>query len=187
MELPERLRGRLLVASPHLLDPNFARAVVFMLDHDDGGAVGVVLNRPSETPLDEALEVAGWQGVASEPPVAFVGGPVQPQAAICLARVGGASPPGFQTVVEGVGTLALDADDVAARDTVENLRVFAGYAGWGPGQLEEELRSDDWFVFDALPGDVFDRDPDGLWQRVLARQGGNLRMVAHFPLHPSFN
>lgn len=181
------LKGRLLVAAPSLLDPNFARTVILVLDHDDGGAVGVVLNRPSKTPVAEVL--GSWSTAAAEPAVVFLGGPVQPEAAVCLARpspdAGGA--PGLQPLLGWAGSLDLDQDPVGVVAAIDELRVFAGYAGWSPGQLEAEVGDDDWFVVDALPADAFGGTPDDLWRRVLRRQRGPLRLVAEFPLHPSFN
>lgn len=179
--MPEvRLTGRLLAASPALHDPNFDRTVVLVLDHGDGGALGLVLNRPSETVVDDPLPQ--WRARATEPPVVFVGGPVSRSSAICLARSPrevGAN--GWQPLFGRLGTLdlGLDPDDVSV--TIDGLRIFAGYAGWGTGQLEAEIAAGAWFVLRAEPEDAFAPDPNGLWRRVLHRQRGVLAALANYP------
>lgn len=181
------LKGRLVVASPAILDPNFFRTVVLVLDHDDEGALGVVLNRPSETSV--ATVLAAWEPAVAGPAVVFVGGPVQPEAGVCLATPGPAGQPaeGYAPVLDWLGSVDLHDEAGPVANAVERLRIYAGYAGWGPGQLEGEVEAGDWFVLDAGPEDVFDADPRGLWPRVLRRQGGSLQIVAHFPPHPSLN
>jgi putative transcriptional regulator len=183
----ESLTGRLLVATPALRDPNFERTVVLLVAHEDGGALGVVLNRATEVPVAEVLE--GWGPLASDPPVVFEGGPVQPEAAICLARtrVGVGRLAGFNRVSGAVGTVDLSGEPDRLRESLVSVRVFAGYAGWAPGQLEGEISSGSWFVFDALPGDAFVSRPDDLWPMVLRRQGGLLAAVAIFPVDPTAN
>jgi putative transcriptional regulator len=183
----ESLTGRLLVATPALRDPNFERTVVLLVAHEDGGALGVVLNRATEVPVSEVLE--GWSTLASEPAVVFEGGPVQPEAAICLARtrVGVSRLGGFNRVSGAVGTVDLSGEPEKLRDSLVSVRVFAGYAGWAPGQLEGEITAGSWFVFDALPGDAFVNRPDDLWPMVLRRQGGLLAAVAFFPADPTAN
>lgn len=178
------LRGRLLVATPDLGDPNFDRSVVLLLEHTPEGAVGVVLNRPSETPLDEAgTEWDGWDELASDPPVVFVGGPVARTAVICLARLGEGGAEGFQPVLGDVGI----ADLTRPPRGIDAVRVFAGYAGWGDGQLESEVAAGAWFVLDAVPDDALTSDPDDLWREVLRRQGGRLSLFAACPPDPSLN
>jgi putative transcriptional regulator len=184
----ERLGGRLLVANPVLPDPNFDRTVVLMLAHEDEGALGLVLNRPSEMEVDSPLP--RWERLAADPPVVFVGGPVAPSAAICLARVSmpavGAAE-GWTPVAGELGTLDLEQDPDRVGSTVAEIRVFAGYAAWGPGQLEGEIEAGAWFVVNAEPGDAMVEDPDQLWKRVLRRQGPRLAVVAAFPPDPSNN
>jgi putative transcriptional regulator len=177
------LLGRLLVATPALQDGTFDRAVVLMLDHSDDGAIGVVLNRPSTTSVHEALPQ--WGDRAAEPSVVFVGGPVKPSAAICIAGSDATSTEGWQPLFGQVGTLDLgrDPDDIP----VEWLRVFAGYAGWTGGQLEGEIEAGAWYVVDALPGDAVSPEPGRLWHDVLRRQGGALAAVANMPADPSVN
>jgi putative transcriptional regulator len=167
------LKGRLLVAMPILRDPNFDRTVVYMLEHSDGGAAGIVLNRPSPLTVGEPLP--GWVEVACEPRVVFVGGPVAPSGAIALLERGG--------TIEAVDL----EEDPPTDDGDARLRVFAGYAGWDPGQLEDEIAAGAWLVFDAAEGDITTDDPEALWPAVLRRQGGRLAAVAHFPIDPSDN
>jgi putative transcriptional regulator len=122
--------------------------------------------------------------------VLFEGGPVQPESAICLARTRPEVKQrvnGFHHVAGALGTIDLSADPDQLRGSVAGIRVFAGYSGWSPGQLEEEITSGSWFVFDALPGDPFVNRPDDLWAMVLRRQGDILAAVAHFPPDPSLN
>jgi putative transcriptional regulator len=182
----ESARGRLLVATPTLSDPNFLRTVVLVLEHGDDGALGVVLNRPSETVVGQALP--DWSGLASDPDVVFVGGPVGPDAAIGLARARSSEhTDGWAPLFGPLGTIDLGRNPVDLLVDVQNLRVFAGYAGWSGGQFDGELDSGDWFVVDAAPDDVFTSEPDALWASVLRRQGGRLAMFATAPPHPSVN
>lgn len=168
------LKGQLLVATPGLLDPNFFRTVVLLLEHTDEGAVGVVLNRPSDFELVATLP--DWETRAAAPPVVFVGGPVAEGTAICLGRVGGQD--GI-TVVDA----SRDPDDLAA----DEVRFFSGYAGWGSGQLEDEIDEGAWIVVEADPDDALDDEPELLWSRVLERQGGDLALLARYPDDPSTN
>jgi len=183
----ESLTGRLLVATTSLKDPNFERTIVLLVAHEEGGALGVVLNRATEVPVADVLE--GWAPLAGEPAVVFEGGPVQPEAAICLARTrtGVRRITGFNRVSGSVGTVDLSGDPEKLREAVLSVRVFAGYAGWAAGQLEGEISSGSWFVFEALPGDAFVPRPDDLWSMVLRRQGGITAAVAIFPADPAMN
>ena len=170
----DSLRGRLLVAGPTLLDPNFARTVVLVGEHNEDGALGVVLNRPSETTVGEAVPDLVDLADAEDP--VHVGGPVQPAAVLVLAEYEEPDD-AVQLVTGAVGFVAVDEDDDRVSTLPGRARVFAGYAGWGPGQLESELERDDWIVVDADPEDVFDADAASLWSRVLDRQGGRLRLL----------
>ena len=191
MEVEFVQAGRLLVANPLLPDPNFDRTVVFLIAYDDGdGAVGVVLNRPSETMV--AAPLPRWQHMAASPPVIFVGGPVQHDAVICLARPFGhpaaAEPPGgWKAVTSDVGTLDLDLDPDGLQSSLSQVRLFAGYAGWSPGQLESEIAAGAWWVVDAHPEDAFCDDPERLWKSVLRRQPSPLALVASYPEDPAWN
>jgi putative transcriptional regulator len=196
------LAGRLLVATPVIGDPNFHRSVVLLLEHGEAGTMGVVINRPTDVGLGESLP--GWAGLAAAPDVVFVGGPVEQAGAIGLGRLApsarldlAARPPdeGFGTwspihgTVGAVGRLATvdltsDPDDV---DGIELLRVFVGYAGWAPGQLDAELAEQAWVVAEAQPADLWSADPEGLWGRVLRRQGGTTAWLAVHPIDASTN
>lgn len=187
MELP--LAGRLLVALPVLVDPNFARTVVLVLASDDeDGSIGVVLNRPTSTGVGEPLP--GWERLAASPGVMFLGGPVGPTAAIGVARsTGGAPADGWSPVAGQLGTvdLAADPDVLASSGAIDVVRVFSGYAGWGPGQLEDEIAEGAWLVVDAAPDDVLCAEPDRLWRLVLRRQGGRVAWLANMPPDPQLN
>ncbi|HEX8769136.1 MAG TPA: YqgE/AlgH family protein [Acidimicrobiales bacterium] len=188
------LVGRLVVAAPVMQDPNFDHTVVLVLEHGGEGALGIVLNRPTEADIFEALP--RWESLAAEPTVIFEGGPVAPTAAICLARAGvpgyleGPDPGadvGWKPLFGGLGTVDLERDPVDVGAPVEKVRVFAGYAGWGPGQLDAEIDEGAWFVLDALPGDALSSDPATLWEAVLRRHGGKFALLANFPSVPSLN
>jgi putative transcriptional regulator len=180
------LKNRLLVATPALGDPNFDHTVVLVLEHGDEGAVGVVLNRPTET--DVGAPLPGWHRMAAEPAVVFAGGPVSPSAAICLARPWpGERAAGWEPLFGPIGTLDLERDPDEVASTVQALRVFAGYAGWGGGQLEGEIEAGAWFVVDAQPDDALSQEPEELWRSVLRRQRGPLAMFANYPPNPAHN
>ena len=184
----ELLKARLLVATPNLGDPNFERTVVLVLEHGEEGALGVVLNRPSE--LDLAEPLPEWARAAAHPSVIFIGGPVSPSAAVCLARVGdrlAGGADGWEPLLGRVGTMDLDSDPDQVIPRLEEIRVFAGYAGWGPGQLESEIAAGGWFVVDADASDPLSPDPERLWAAVLRRQRGTLALFAAYPPDPSLN
>jgi len=183
--------GQLVVATPQLGDPNFARTVVLLLQVNGDGAIGVVLNRPTETEVGEVLPL--WASLAAAPAAVFRGGPVQPQAAICLGRgrLGGPTVPGFAEVdglPEGaVGTIDLDGSPDDLHRAVTEVRLFAGYAGWSAGQLEAEIGEGAWWVLDALPADPFALQPELLWKQVLLRQGAPIAFAASYPPDPKLN
>ncbi len=186
--MPEPLTGRLLVASPRLQDPNFERTVVLLLDHGEDGALGVVLNRPTGAEVEEILEPWAAQAAAAPPALVFSGGPVSPDAVIGLARPVAPDPPaGWRRVVGTVGAVDLAVPPEQQPTRLAGARLFAGYAGWAPGQLESELEERAWFVVAAHPGDVFWSSPGDLWHDVLRRQRGGLRLLAAYPPHPSVN
>ena len=186
---PVRTAGKLLIAEPLLADPNFDRSVVLMIEHNDEGALGVVLNRPTD--LEVAAVLSDWSDLAADPPVLYMGGPVQQNGVLALGRrrdgVAAAGAVGLTPVLGEVGTvdLNLEPDELAA--SVDGVRFFVGYSGWGRGQLEGELEEGAWLVVPAEAGDVFAPDPDTMWRAVLRRQGGRTSMLAHFPAHPSLN
>ncbi|MDR1711038.1 MAG: YqgE/AlgH family protein [Propionibacteriaceae bacterium] len=169
--------GVLLVAAIGLSDGVFDQTVVLLIDQDDNGKVGVVLNQFSGYDISSALPQ--WAKLISEPQVLFDGGPVSKRGAICLATpIGDDEPPGWRPVFDGVGLLNLDTPTEIADGAYSSLRVFAGYAGWDAGQLEKEIEFGMWYVVAAQPEDVFDPHPQTLWQRVLRRQGGDLALYS---------
>ena len=184
--MADSLAGRLLVASPKLVDPNFARAVVCLCAHDAGGAMGVVLNRPLPG-VEIAEHLPEWRGVLGVPATAFTGGPVEPSAALALGRLrAGASETGWTLITSHLGLVDLRSTPGDLRK-LEEVRIFLGYAGWGAGQLEAEIAEDAWFVVAAAESDPFTREPSTLWRDVLRRQGGQLAMFAYFPAEPGLN
>jgi putative transcriptional regulator len=181
--------GMLLVAAPGLLDPNFRRTVVYLIEHRERGSLGVVLNRPSEVALRDVLPA--WEALSSRPPSVFVGGPVDAKTALCLTALRtGHRPDGVEGLVAVSGPVALvdlDGDPEALAPRVRGVRVFAGYAGWDAGQLAGEVGRGDWFVVPALPDDVLTGQGPNLWARVLRRQGVPLALLATFPLDARHN
>lgn len=171
--------GKLLVATPTIVDPNFARTVVLLCRYGEDGALGLVLNRLSDVRVADHLPE--WGSAVSIPYVGY-GGPVDPEAAIGLGRGEGSSDT-WTPVCCDLGLVDLGLPPAGR---LEEIRVFAGYAGWGPGQLEGEIADAGWFVVDMEPGDAFRSDPSG-WSRVLRRQQGDLAMFADFPVDPNMN
>ena len=181
------MTSRLLVATPLLTEPTFSRTVILLLEHgEDSGAFGLVLNRPESAPVSDV--VPSVADLATDPDVLFSGGPVSPSTAIALGLAApGADPEGWTPVVPPIVTVDLDHDPALLAASLRALRVFAGYAGWGPGQLEREIAEGAWYLVDALPGDAFLDDPARLWSTVLRRQGWPLAAVAVAPLDPTMN
>jgi putative transcriptional regulator len=181
-ERVQSLRGHLLVAAPSLLDPNFARTVVLIAEHTGEGALGVVLNRPSDSTVGEVVPDIG--GIVDPDQPVFSGGPVQPSGVMVLAEF--SDPDTAALTIDGdLGFVALESD-MQELDTGRS-RAFAGHAGWGPGQLDAELEEEAWFVASFDRDDAFIEDPDVLWSRVLERKGGAYALVARMPLDPSLN
>lgn len=199
---PGSLTGRLLVATPDLTDPNFNRTVIFMAAHEAEGALGLVLNRPTEEDLLD--HVPEWRHLAASPAVIFAGGPVEPDGAMALGRrtdgaaplptsgagttgeVGDPDDNGWTPVTSAVGLIAL-AREPGEIEALGQMRLYGGHSGWGPGQLESEIAEEGWFVVDYEPDDIFTRDPDQLWRTVLRRQPGRLAMYANYPVDPAVN
>jgi putative transcriptional regulator len=181
--------GMLLVASPDLLDPNFRRTVVYVIEHHPEGTLGVVLNRPSDVSMQEVLPA--WEPHSIRPKAVFVGGPVDAKSALCLA----AFLPGHDLRTIGgviavrgpVGLIDLDSDPATLGPRMRGLRVFAGYAGWNSGQLGGELSRGDWILVPALPDDVLATGTGDLWGRVLRRQGMPLALLSTYPADVSCN
>lgn len=163
--------GKLLVATPRLIDPNFFRAVILMLQDDDDGTIGVVLNRETGEQVEDHLPE--WARLAIPPGLVHYGGPVEPEVAIAVA----VTPEGMSTGVPGLSLVDLGEEP---QDDAPHIRVYSGYAGWGSDQLADELEMGSWYVVQASPDDPFD-SPDDMWRRVLRRQSGFLSLVSTFP------
>ena len=180
------LKGRLLVATPALDEPVFDRTVILMLEHGSEGALGLVLNRPSEVEL--AGPTPDWEPFAVHPRVVFFGGPVAQGSAICLARAGVDRETEVWTPLFGrLGALNIGRSPDEVDLPVEEVRVFSGHAGWAPGQLEGEIAEGAWFVVDAHPDDALSPRPLELWRAVLRRQDGRMALYASFPADPALN
>ena len=177
----------LLLATPALLDPNFAETVVLMLDVNDDGALGVVLNRPTALAVSEVL--GGWAEVVAEPEVLFQGGPVETDGALAVAMLSATVEDnvGFRGVSGQLGLLDLDTPVELVTGSLDGLRIFAGYAGWGSGQLQEEIAEGHWYVVPGRAEDVFRSDASDLWRDVLRRQPGDLAMHSTRPADPDLN
>jgi putative transcriptional regulator len=182
-----RLAGRLLVASPALGDPNFVRTVVLLVEHGLEGALGLVLNRPTEVAVGSVLPE--WQDSATDPTVLFQGGPVGLDGVLALGLLSAVQPAGgpvgWRPLDSALGLV--DLDEPSVQPFLGGLRLFAGYAGWGADQLESELAEGAWYVVDALHDDVLTARPERLWRAVLRRQGGDLAMVSAWTEDPSQN
>ena len=178
------LAGRLLLASTTLQDPNFLRTVVLIGMHSEQGALGLVLNRASPATVGEAVpELEEMMG--QEEPV-YIGGPVQPGVIVLLAEF--LDPDAAGILVAGrIGLPAPDAPLESLQDATARRRVFAGYAGWGEGQLDAEMEQGDWITHDPSPDDIFTQAPGALWSEVLTRKGGKYALIARMPLDPSVN
>ena len=186
MGIMEPATGSLLIAAPTMGDPNFARTIVLLLDTGESGALGVVLNRPTEFEVADVLEP--WADLVVSPGVLFQGGPVETDAALAVATVAPEDEPiGWRRVHGSTGLVDLDAPVEIMASAVSAVRIFAGYAGWGAGQLEAEIAEGAWYVVPAEPQDPFIDDPERLWAMVLRRQGGELAMMATMPAEPGLN
>jgi putative transcriptional regulator len=182
--MEQSLVGQLLLASPALQDPNFARSVVLIGVHSEEGAMGLVLNRPSTVTVLEA--VPQLERAVGDGERVYVGGPVQPTSIVFLAEFLDPSPAGLLVL----GRIGFPAPDASVEELIEATgrgRVFAGYAGWGEGQLDAEIEQGDWIADAALPEDVFTDVPQELWSSTLTRKGGSYALLARMPRDPSVN
>ena len=178
----DSLQGKLLVSSPSLVDPNFRKTVVLVAHHDDDGAMGLVLSRPSDVAAADAVPLLEGLPGAGDP--VFVGGPVQPEAFMVLAEfddVGEAAAP----IMGDLGFMPADTEPDGL--SIRRMRLFAGYSGWGAGQLEAELDEPSWIVVEAEADDAFADDPDDLWRTVLHRKGGPFALMENMPFDPGLN
>ncbi len=179
----ESLRGRLLISSGGLFDPNFRHTVVLVGEHNADGALGVVLNRAMNVTVQKAVPVLSALVPAGEP--LFQGGPVQPASPVLLAEF--AHPELADVLVFGSVGFLVGEVSPDVQPSILRARVFAGYSGWGPGQLEAEIVGDSWILEPAREDDVFTDTPDLLWSRVLQRMGPEYRQLSRMPYDPSMN
>ena len=177
MEVALGYEGNLLVASTLLTEPTFYRTVVLVIEDNDDGSLGIVLNQVSSDRVEDHLE--GWGSVAAPPGLIHIGGPVDSSVGVAVApaRIGD------QQVLPGLRMVDLE---LANPEDFTTVRVYAGYSGWSPGQLRAEVAEGAWYVVPASPDDPFG-DPSDQWFRVLRRQPGRLAMVASFPEDPNLN
>jgi len=180
----ESVRGHLLIAGPTLQDPNFWRTVVLVIEHSDSGALGLVLNRPSDSTVGET--VPQLAEITDSEEEVLVGGPVGQSAVIVLADF---EDPDEAAMIafENVGVLGHSQADQPLGSGLRRARIFAGHSGWGPGQLDGELERGDWILEPARYSDAFNQDPAQLWSAVLERKGGSYALVARMPPDPSLN
>jgi putative transcriptional regulator len=178
----DSLKAHLLVASPGLYDPNFRKTVVLMAEHNEEGALGLVLNHPAEVTVHET--VPPLAAATGPDDLLFIGGPVQPTDVVILAHLADAQRLDLP-IMNGIGILTGILEDDILEDA-RAVRVFAGYSGWGPGQLEYELEEDSWLTLPALPSDAF-ADPEQLWADVVRRLGREHAFLATMPIDPALN
>ena len=178
-------RGMVLLATPPLDDPNFDRSVIYVMEHSAEGAVGVVLNHPTEETEIDGLEQ--WMDLSAPPVVVFNGGPVQFDALIAIAELRGPREDAWSPILADLGSVDLARDPIDVADEVGRVRMFRGYAGWASGQLDSELAGGAWMVFDAQRDDVFHREPEDLWRLILRRQRSRIAWLANAPDDLSMN
>ena len=178
--MAESFVGKLLVATPALLAPNFARSVVMICDQNEHGTLGLILNRPFR--IEVAVYAPEWGPLATPPSRVFEGGPVHREVGLALGRMSGDPPvEGWSAVTDEIGLVDLEGNPADLWGGIVGLRVFSGYAGWSAAQLEDEIAEQAWFVVDAAPADPFDPQPTELWEQVLRRQGDDLSKFANWP------
>ena len=182
MDKRDPVAGSLLISAPDMPDPNFRRAIIYVIEHDHAGTLGVVITRRSETPVAGILP--GWAPLCAAPDVFHIGGPVKPDTGIALAVLDSRDPapgdPGLQRIDGRVHVVDLDGDPDALADHVEGMRVFVGYTGWAPGQLQGELDRGDWYVAPSLPSDLLAPARVDVWGAVLRRQEMPLPLYATY-------
>ena len=174
------LAGWVLVATPIITDPPFSRTVVAVIEHDAEGALGVIINLPSDLPVDRFLPEA--TNVVVPPRVIFVGGPVGADSALGILQADDANsirPSPF------AGISMVDPTDQYREHG--GMRVFAGFAGWSPDQLEDEIGEGAWWSVLAHRENFFTPQPELLWEATVRRVKGRVPLYATFPDDPSTN
>lgn len=181
------MKGIFLIAAPSLRDPNFRQTVVLLCEHGTEGALGVVVNRPTAMSISEALpRVPILEGQGH---VIFSGGPVQTNQIMMLYRLNERldnSHHVFEKVCLGGDAAQVDRI-LTANVGHEAFRAYLGYSGWGPGQLESEMKAGSWFTIPADPKAVFDKDPAHIWRDIVCALGEDYRHYAEMPFDPSLN
>ncbi|MDK8878674.1 YqgE/AlgH family protein [Corynebacterium sp. MSK008] len=182
LERVEPEPGMLLVSAPGMFSPEFARTVVLVLEHDADHTLGVVLNRRSEVAVANVMD-AGWAELAAKPQAVHIGGPVSPESAVGLGVTAAGAPdnPYLNRLANRLVLVDLNASPVELAPELDGVRIFAGYAEWAPGQLDDEILRGDWFVTPALPSDVVASAGADLWGDVMRRQAMPLPLFATFP------
>jgi len=180
-------KGVFLVAAPGLRDPNFRQTVVLLCEHGPEGALGVVVNRPTAMSISEALpQVPIIEGAGH---VLYAGGPVQTNQVMLLYR-GGQVPDNAHHVFDGVclgGDMGMVERILTSTGSDELFRAYLGYSGWGPGQLEGEMKAGSWILVPAEPAWVFEKDPLSVWHDMVLTLDETYRPYAEMPFDPSCN
>lgn len=177
------LKGQLLISSGGLYDPNFRHTVVLVGANGREGSLGVILNRMLDVTVAEA--VPDLVPLVGDGTHLYEGGPVQPREPVLLAEL---TDPGLADILvfDSVGFLVGDVPSEMSAGILR-ARLFAGHAGWGPGQLEAEMEDDAWILETARVEDVFTDEPDHLWRRVLERKGPEYKRLSRIPFDPGMN
>lgn len=188
LERVEPEPGMLLVSAPGMISPEFARTVVLVLEHDADHTLGVVLNRRSEVAVANVMD-AGWAELAAKPQAVHIGGPVSPESAVGLGVTAAGAPenPYLNRLANRLVLVDLNASPLEVSELLDGIRIFAGYAEWAPGQLDDEILRGDWFVTPALPSDVVAPAGADLWGDVMRRQAMPLPLFATFPANVEDN
>lgn len=175
--------GMLLIATPGMHDVTFDRTVIFLLEHDESSSMGLVLNRPSDMLVSDAIPQLEC---STRPERLYIGGPVEQGTAIVLAQPIDPAAPDMYLMNNGIGLLDLGTEPTTTTG-LERARAFSGYAGWGPRQLESELRGGAWILGECEPTDLWDQNHQQLWARAVARQGNMSEFLSHYPGQPWLN
>ena len=177
-------RGLFLIASPALRDPNFVRTVVLLIDHNSNGSLGLIVNRRTDLSIDDVF----GSDLEIDRKIHF-GGPVESNRLFVLHRHSD-PPPDSHEVCTGVhfgGDLDSISAEARSRSDPDAFRGYLGCAGWGEGQLEQELSHDSWILLPATADRVFDPDPEGLWSHLLSEMGGDYLLYSMMPPDPDLN
>lgn len=176
--------GLLLVAEPFLADPNFSRAVIFLCEHSAEGSVGFILNKPTEYKLGDLLSESGNSDIKVR-----IGGPVEQETLHMLHRLpvelnGKEVLPGIYWggVFDALGDASNNNKSIQ-----QDLKLFIGYSGWSPLQLEHELKEGSWLIADATEKILFDTTDDMIWKAAILSLGGEFTQLINMPVNPQLN